>query len=87
MLRCAAATASNGALRRPVMSTRAPFSAKASAAERPMPELPPVMMTTGFSYGLIVPHRTLADDISFSAAETLGIAGRGVAKVKLDVVQ
>jgi rare lipoprotein A (peptidoglycan hydrolase) len=32
-------------------------------------------------------HRTLADDISFSAAETLGIAGRGVAKVKLDVVQ
>src|SRR3981081_393342 len=57
MLRCAAATASNGALRRPVMSTRAPFSAKASTAERPMPELPPVMITTWFSYGLIVPPR------------------------------
>ena len=57
MLRRAAATASNGALRRPVTSTRAPFWAKASAAERPMPELPPVIMTTWFSYGLIVPPR------------------------------
>src|ERR1700716_4032681 len=57
MLRRAAATASNGALRRPVTSTRAPFWAKASTAERPMPELPPVMITTWFSYGLIVPPR------------------------------
>jgi hypothetical protein len=35
-----------------------PFSAKANAAARPMPELPPVMMTTLFSYAFIVPSVT-----------------------------
>ena len=35
--------------------------------------------------GPFVPGRIV--DVSYSAAETLGIVGRGVAKVKLDVVQ
>lgn len=35
--------------------------------------------------GPFVPGRVV--DVSYSAAETLGIVGRGVAKVKLDVVQ
>jgi rare lipoprotein A len=35
--------------------------------------------------GPFVPGRIV--DVSYSAAETLGITGRGVAKVKLDVVQ
>ena len=35
--------------------------------------------------GPFVPGRIV--DVSYSAAETLGIVGRGVAKVKLDVIQ
>ena len=35
--------------------------------------------------GPFVPGRVV--DVSYSAAETLGIVGRGIAKVKLDVVQ
>lgn len=35
--------------------------------------------------GPFVPGRVV--DLSYSAAETLGIVGRGTAKVKLDVVQ
>lgn len=35
--------------------------------------------------GPFIPGRVV--DVSYSAAETLGIVGRGVAKVKLDVVQ
>ncbi|MGA9456814.1 MAG: septal ring lytic transglycosylase RlpA family protein, partial [Pseudolabrys sp.] len=35
--------------------------------------------------GPFVPGRIV--DVSYSEAETLGIVGRGVAKVKLDVIQ
>jgi len=35
--------------------------------------------------GPFIPGRDV--DVSYSAAETLGMVGRGVAKVKLDVVQ
>jgi rare lipoprotein A len=35
--------------------------------------------------GPFVPGRVV--DVSYSAAETLGMVGRGTAKVKLDVVQ
>ena len=35
--------------------------------------------------GPFVPGRVV--DVSYSAAETLGMVGRGIAKVKLDVVQ
>src|SRR5258708_28444022 len=66
-----------------------------TAAHRTLPFVTRVRVTnvaTGRSVtvrvndrGPFVPGRIV--DVSYSAAETLGITGRGVAKVKLDVVQ
>src|SRR5262245_50826901 len=49
MFACSAAVSSMGPGRRPVTSTLSPCLARRSAAARPMPELPPVTITT-FSF-------------------------------------